>query len=584
LPSCLGWGMANDLMLAALHTRDHWAVEVGPNGAIANASILAMPEQRAERDCGMMVPTVRREAARLWCAVRRLVDRSDRLESLSGALAAWSCAVEDVRKRRREAFVDAMGEQMRAAKRCRVSLEGRAWRSGPLRHAVAMWRGEVRRSRERQMWLRATEKACLHNAGALAAALAWSVFREWRAEVHAACSSQNSLAGCHGLDLHDGSPDTSALDHAESFSANGVQSKGGGIEVTPRMNVWIAEDSRQASFQESQDSPQMTANFLLNPAEVSMTFQADSAVGDKTGPPMARFINLADHSPGENKENSRLAERSPERLVEKPVRHLCLGPSRLSLTSLGTGSDRVGRTVTSPEVCTRSSNTAHAGQGSVPRGPFARSSSQSSMTSQPSYTPAASTTSQPSYAPPPVVQPAGGSLRAEPGLCISAGGIHISSGGASARSSTCERGRRATSPGASGSPRHRSPSAYNGSPCTPRWVDATPAFTQDVSLPRGPERFYYDTTTYTGCARYGGPTVRDNSVGRGSPKWKKDLRSESATLCRKAGRASTVLSFSFAGNAPPPTTTASGSGSLRAPPGHMPGLAGDRFYRKASFR
>merc|ERR1719331_1274460 len=69
------------------------------------------------------VPVVRREAARLWTAVRRLLDRQARSEMLTGALATWCGALEAARKRRREAFVDAMGEQMRAAKRCRIGLE-----------------------------------------------------------------------------------------------------------------------------------------------------------------------------------------------------------------------------------------------------------------------------------------------------------------------------------------------------------------------------------------------------------------------------------------------------------------------------
>lgn len=35
---------------------------------------------------------------------------------------------------------------------------------------------------------------------------------------------------------------------------------------------------------------------------------------------------------------------------------------------------------------------------------------------------------------------------------------------------------------------------------------------------RGPERFFYDTTGYTGCARFGGPTVvdKENNVGQGA--------------------------------------------------------------------
>lgn len=40
-----------------------------------------------------------------------------------------------------------------------------------------------------------------------------------------------------------------------------------------------------------------------------------------------------------------------------------------------------------------------------------------------------------------------------------------------------------------------------------------PATETKKALPRGPERFFYDSTTYTGCARFGGPSVVDKENG-----------------------------------------------------------------------
>lgn len=72
----------------------------------------------------------------------------------------------------------------------------------------------------------------------------------------------------------------------------------------------------------------------------------------------------------------------------------------------------------------------------------------------------------------------------------------------------------------------------------PRWSDVEPAqpaqetrnsgFMEiDLStLPRGPEKFFYDTARYTGCARFGGPTIIDRRIGPSSGE-----RQRSAKLC-----------------------------------------------------
>merc|ERR1712110_713634 len=45
-------------------------------------------------------------------------------------------------------------------------------------------------------------------------------------------------------------------------------------------------------------------------------------------------------------------------------------------------------------------------------------------------------------------------------------------------------------------------------------LDAPPSCNMHAhAMPRGPERFFYDTSRYTGCARYGGHTVVDGLLG-----------------------------------------------------------------------
>jgi len=72
--------------------------------------------------------------------------------------------------------------------------------------------------------------------------------------------------------------------------------------------------------------------------------------------------------------------------------------------------------------------------------------------------------------------------------------------------SPCDRRRRDASPQAQA---QAEPAA------TPRWVDVDTDARRD--LPRGPERFFYDTSSYTGCARFGGPAVLEKGA-QASPK------------------------------------------------------------------
>jgi len=71
--------------------------------------------------------------------------------------------------------------------------------------------------------------------------------------------------------------------------------------------------------------------------------------------------------------------------------------------------------------------------------------------------------------------------------------------------------------------REREPEAAAASPQAasdgpPRWADVEPSEPSSPSplapLPRGPERFFYDKTRYTGCARFGGPSILDRRLGQ----------------------------------------------------------------------
>lgn len=66
-----------------------------------------------------------------WNVVGRLLDHFARMGTLGIAVAAWAHVAEDARKRRRDALFDAMSSQVRAAKRCCRGLEASAfWASG----------------------------------------------------------------------------------------------------------------------------------------------------------------------------------------------------------------------------------------------------------------------------------------------------------------------------------------------------------------------------------------------------------------------------------------------------------------------
>lgn len=139
--------------------------------------------------CYYAVPTISREAVRLRCALRRLLDRLERGTALSGSLAAWVHVVQAERKRRSDAFVDAMADQMRAAKRSRICIEGRIWRQVPARHALTSWRNEVRQMRARRSWMLTADRFLSTSSGDL---ILWISMHAWHGFV--GCSASTPCA------------------------------------------------------------------------------------------------------------------------------------------------------------------------------------------------------------------------------------------------------------------------------------------------------------------------------------------------------------------------------------------------------
>lgn len=83
----------------------------------------------------------------------------------------------------------------------------------------------------------------------------------------------------------------------------------------------------------------------------------------------------------------------------------------------------------------------------------------------------------------------------------------------------------------------------------------TPAPEPKKSLPRGPERFFYDSTTYTGCARFGGPSVvdKENVAGAAAGRAKASPAYPPASSPRIAPQTASTSSLGGACQAPAPT-------------------------------
>lgn len=429
--------------------------------------------RRRPPDAHFATPVVRREAARLWQAVQKLLDRQVLRRVVTGALAAWSSAVEAARKRRRDAFVDAMAEQMRSAKRCRIGLERRVWRHCPLQHSLDAWRGEVNLLRERRTWLQTTDQVLRRSFHEIAAVTTWRSLRAWQQSVHSSHSQRLCLLrDCTDTKIGDRS---SGIDSLENDGINGP------------MNVWFPQlqsevcsavqlDDIECCQQAPLDSPWFphVPSALCSPMQVddcrSCHMHPVDAEPTWTTPSPDPLCNSG--------------EKSCE--VSDSVDIVCLvSPSGASLMSKEPGKLPFELSEASEMHTVMEFDRNLDGIEGVLEGHIADASSKAMPTNQ-------SCRTQPGCMAP---QQRGAFQR-----CSSAGRATSSgpSAGRMLNAASCAREtpRRERSPEATnefGSPRS-TPVPITCATSTPRWTDR--------DMPRGPERLYYDKANYTGCARF----------------------------------------------------------------------------------
>lgn len=157
-------------------------------------------EAEAEAEPAVQLLLARQVAWQGGQAVVRLLDRLSRRDSLVGALGAWACLAHDVHKRRREAFFDAMGCQLRAAKRqclCLESLQAplrrRLGSEVDLRCALTAWSGAARLCRARRSWVGAACRQFERRALDSASVLVLRIVAAWRGEALGALRAAEAL-------------------------------------------------------------------------------------------------------------------------------------------------------------------------------------------------------------------------------------------------------------------------------------------------------------------------------------------------------------------------------------------------------
>lgn len=502
-------------------------------------------------------PVVRREAARLWRAVRRLLDRQTRTVTLTGALAAWSGAVEVARKRRRDAFLDAMGEQMRAAKRCRIGLERHAWRHGPLRQMLATWRGEARLGRERRVWIQNADHTVQRSARHMAAMSAWRVLLAWhqavqssgahRAKVTEVLDDRNAYRQDHRLvhkEVLYKRPSAEALE--DRFCAAALERCATRVHESQcssrdAANAWFSCKPSATSMSIDPLQSHTCQTYPLNSvfsvlsvpsreergaAELCSADRVSSVLGSEThegasvtdsvsndevdlvqtGQPMGSFNEGAAVKLLLDALKSEAADATQSGQAVGPLSTLEHVPTDMSghADRLCGHDPEPNHISEAPAGCDRIAPGSVAGPPSM-RNSFSRSLSVARMEKWGNV-------------------PAGTSAT----LPVAAIGRAVSVGGAretprrdlSPRAASPARqspqGRAEASPArlsprglsgrpeaSSGRPRAASPPRCTAVPvscATPRQLISQ---VREPSLPRGPERFFYDTKGYTGCARFG---------------------------------------------------------------------------------
>uniref|UniRef100_A0A7S1EV25 Uncharacterized protein n=1 Tax=Noctiluca scintillans TaxID=2966 RepID=A0A7S1EV25_NOCSC len=117
----------------------------GPAGDCCFSPVRTSDKDGWDMQCGLIadgeaLTAARLEAARLRTVVLRMVNRAWRRDVAVRVFASWKEIMESVRRKRRDAFVDAMGVQMQVAQRRCAGFE-RVTEQSSLRDSFVAWCG-----------------------------------------------------------------------------------------------------------------------------------------------------------------------------------------------------------------------------------------------------------------------------------------------------------------------------------------------------------------------------------------------------------------------------------------------------------
>lgn len=438
----------------------------------------------------------------MQCAMWKLLERSARRDLLGWIMSAWAEVTELTQQGRRNAFFDAMGGQLRSSQRRCKMLESAATCKAPARRAFSMWRVAIRLEKERSANHRQVQAITSRVIAEQTSLGAWRAFICWHIEALSACK-ENRPEDIHSspkLMLQQSSNAFPQRSRARSVSNEGLHLSSHSIEPWPvAVKLFSAPldhfESRRVlpehqhrslvhglyEQQEHEGNEVQERHEELHHLEENQHQQYDDHQADHAqcfqGELQASQVPLRESSSWTSPAAAPCASLSPR------VHH---GAVSSPLAREATGADSAGGLK----------------QSSSHRGSAARLSIGINRRMK-----------------------GGCPTQADSIACASRekGLLFSSSASPSSRRDTSPPSTFATSSGGG-------TSALSSSLETPRWMDVSES---EPCSYRGPARFFYDTKTYTGCARYGGPCVMDRRSDA--------LRRSSMTMSAPRGRHSPEL-------------------------------------------
>lgn len=446
----------------------------------------------------------------LWGGVLEcLLERIARKELLSWAIGGWATQVVAAQQRRSNAFFDAMGGQLRSAQRRCSLMEVRAMLLEPLRSTISAWRSAIQVERARRSRARFAEVLAERVESDVAVLTVWRVLAAWRSLALDACKEN--------------------LQHETKRSAATPE-----CDVAPKglaeMPLFIldAERTRARSAENGRRRCQERRILMERPVQDSArSCSVLQPVRDADdcgraalphGPQPCSVPSSVFHTP------------TPARLRSQHRLSGCGGSASSPRIAVMVSGDRAEGSPSvagsSPGRCRERFPMRPASTGRLsPAVVRARGSGTLAAAVAAATAAAAAAVAVAGALRPAVAPEAGGTA---------AGSTGPSAGGASASSTACdvpasasvlpstpqrqlvvERGIDAVTVALAPSVAPLSAAEPCSPPC---WRDIEPPGQESspapqAALPRGPERLFYDTARYTGCARFGGPTISDRPLG-----------------------------------------------------------------------